>query len=362
MDSNEKQSDYTAPREGPKKNNTSGQIFLIGALALGVVALFIAIFFGLFGLIPGIPALALSVLALINAGKQNKKKLWPLIAGGVSLVALLVAIFTGVCFHKWKPATCTEPQTCEKCGKTQGEALGHEWEEATCTKPKTCLRCGLTEGKALGHDYKYTVTKEPTCAVDGEETGVCKRCGDKVTKVLPATGDHTVEEWIVLKEPSCYEEGSQQGTCTVCGETFTETLEMVDHQDDGAWVVIKSPTENEPGVRETHCLVCGQVVQSEEFELTDLQKSALRTARLYISYSYKSRSALIRQLEMEGYDTATATEAVDSLGMNWAEEAAGAAQNYVRLGNFNHDTLIAQLQYVGFTPDEAAYAAASVGM
>ena len=363
MASNEKQSDYTAPREGPKKsNNTSGQSFLICALVLGVVALFIAIFFGLFGLIPGIPALALSVLSLINAGKQDKKKLWPLIAGGLSLVALLIAIFTGVCFHKWAPAACTAPETCEKCGKTRGEALGHDWEDAACTTPKTCRRCGLTEGKALGHDYEYTVTKEPTCALDGEETGVCKRCKDQVTEVLPATGEHTVEEWIVTKEPTCYEEGAEEGTCTVCGETFTNVLEMTEHLDDGSWVVLRDATENEPGLRETYCLVCGQTVQHEEFSLSDVELSALRTARLYVNYSYKSRTALIRQLEMEGYETGIATAAVDRLGMNWAEEAAGAAWAYIRLGNFNHDSLVAQLQRAGFTEEEAVYAAAAVGM
>lgn len=65
------------------------------------------------------------------------------------------------CEHEWIEATCEEPKTCEKCGETEGEALGHSWIEATCTDPKTCEECGTIEGEALGHiegSMKYTET------------------------------------------------------------------------------------------------------------------------------------------------------------------------------------------------------------
>lgn len=78
----------------------------------------------------------------------------------------LVTIYekTGKCLqHHFKEATCTEPETCEICGTTQGEAKGHEWEAATCTEPETCSVCGETQGEALGH----------TCRL-----GVCDRCGE----------------------------------------------------------------------------------------------------------------------------------------------------------------------------------------
>ncbi len=48
--------------------------------------------------------------------------------------AVVTCLLTGCCMsHEWKEATCTEPKTCTKCDKTEGEALGHTWVEATCT-------------------------------------------------------------------------------------------------------------------------------------------------------------------------------------------------------------------------------------
>lgn len=46
-----------------------------------------------------------------------------------------------VCSHKYSDATCTEPQTCDKCGATNGSALGHTTSTGTCT------RCGVSFSK-----------------------------------------------------------------------------------------------------------------------------------------------------------------------------------------------------------------------
>ena len=66
-------------------------------------------------------------------------------------LCLILLLTACSCKHEWTPATCTEPQTCEKCGMVEGEALGHSWTEATCTEPETCQLCGETKGEALGH-------------------------------------------------------------------------------------------------------------------------------------------------------------------------------------------------------------------
>lgn len=116
----------------------------------------------------------------------------------IALVALAIVFFLrGGCFkHEWREATCTEPKTCIKCGKTEGEALGHNWEEATCTKPKTCSVCGETEGNALEHTWVDATCTEPkTCSVCGETDG-------------NASG----HKWIEATYHS-------PKTCSVCGET-----------------------------------------------------------------------------------------------------------------------------------------------
>ena len=129
--------------------------------------------------------------------KMQKKFL-----GGL-VVTLTTLLLTGCCMsHDWQDATCTEPKTCVKCGKTEGEALGHTWVDATCTEPKTCSVCGATEGEALGHTWVDATCTEPkTCSVCGATEG-------------EALG-HTLTE-------ANYQQAS---TCTVCGETVGDPLQ-----------------------------------------------------------------------------------------------------------------------------------------
>ena len=80
-----------------------------------------------------------------------------------------------------KKATCTEPETCSRCGKTIRNALGHEWVDATCEAPKTCSRCGRTEGSALEHKWVEATCMEPeTCVNCGKTKG--KPLGHRVTR------------------------------------------------------------------------------------------------------------------------------------------------------------------------------------
>lgn len=94
-----------------------------------------------------------------------KKKRLLILASSV----FMLIIFSGCCLkHDWQPATCTQPETCSKCEKTRGEALGHTWVAATCTEPKTCSVCGATSGTALGHEYDTM-----------RDDFVCTRCGEE---------------------------------------------------------------------------------------------------------------------------------------------------------------------------------------
>ena len=99
------------------------------------------------------------------------KKIFSFIGIGMLLLVLLTSCG---CKHEWRAATCTEPKTCSKCGKTQGNALGHKYD-----KEKTM--------------------KEPTCSEEGKEEYKCSVCGE--TKY---------EE--IEKLPHQYKDGY----CTVC--------------------------------------------------------------------------------------------------------------------------------------------------
>ncbi|MCD7821395.1 MAG: hypothetical protein LUG64_04205 [Clostridiales bacterium] len=188
--------------------------------------------------------------------KENKKHTWG--RKVLSLAVLMGMLFSlSACGHEhtWVDATCTEPQTCSECGKTEGEALGHTWVDATCTAPKTCSVCGETEGEALGHTWVDATCTEPkTCSVCGETEG-------------EALG-HTISEWTVSKEATCSEEGEETGTCSVCGETVQQTLEKLEHTP-GEWVVTTEATSSSAGVRTQYCEVCGEELATEEFTLSD---------------------------------------------------------------------------------------------
>ncbi|HBL81415.1 MAG TPA: hypothetical protein DD391_02250 [Clostridiales bacterium] len=127
-------------------------------------------------------------------------------------------------------ATCTEPQTCEKCGTVLELPKGHSYSEAviapTCTAMGysvfECTECGDSytgnfTDKAE-HDYNAVVTA-PNCTQHGFTTYSCKNCDDEYisdyTDKIPH--DYRAE----ITSPTCTGFGHTTYTCSVCGESYT---------------------------------------------------------------------------------------------------------------------------------------------
>lgn len=159
-----------------------------------------------------------------------KKKISLLVA-----LAMLAAVLGGCqlfCKHEWQEATCEKPQTCAKCEKIEGEALGHDWQDATCETPETCNTCGMTQGEALGHSWA-----EATC----EAPQTCEACAVTEGEAL----GHTWEE-ATTDAPE---------TCTVCQATQGEPLDTDDRFTtsstkplQGKWVTYMDAGEKELGL------------------------------------------------------------------------------------------------------------------
>ena len=146
--------------------------------------------------------------------------------------------------HSWDEgkeitdATCTgegmTEYTCVRCGATclEGDAAaGHvPGAPATCTEPQLCEKCGAVIANALGHDYQEEVIA-PTCEGMGHTTYICSRCGDTYDGDYTDPTGHTPSDWIVDVEPTTDSEGSRHKECEVCGETVeTEEIEKIYNQ------------------------------------------------------------------------------------------------------------------------------------
>ena len=88
----------------------------------------------------------------------------------------------------------------------------------------------------------------------------------------------------------------------------------------------------------------------------------MKAAGNYLDFSAFSRSGLIGQLEFEGYSTEDATSAVDSLDVDYDEQAAKAAQNYLDFSAFSRAGLIDQLVFEGYTQEQATYGVDQTGL
>ena len=91
------------------------------------------------------------------------------------------------------------------------------------------------------------------------------------------------------------------------------------------------------------------------------QRNARKSAKSYLEYQAFSRTGLINQLEYEGYTTEEATYGVDALGADWNEQAAKSAKSYLEYQAFSRTGLIEQLEYEGFSTEQATYGAGANG-
>lgn len=294
-----------------------------------------------------------TLTAVKAAASKVPRPGWYAIGGTLAVLLVLFATKT-ICFHRWSDATCTAPKTCDFCGRTEGAILGHAWVSASCTKPRHCTRCDETEGKALGHDWKDATCTEPK---------TCARCEMKEGKPL----GHDVTEWAITKDATCTEAGERRGKCVRCGETLTETMEKLLHTA-GDWEVAKdfSITSSGtviPGKRVKRCTMCGMELDSEDYTTTLSigQKNAMSAAQSYLNYSNFSYSGLVKQLEFEGYSHEDATFAVDHCGADWYAQAANMARRYLEYSSFSRDGLINQLVFEGFTYEQAEHGVSAVG-
>jgi len=88
---------------------------------------------------------------------------------------------------------------------------------------------------------------------------------------------------------------------------------------------------------------------------TASQRNAVAKAASYLRSSSFSRSGLISQLQYEGFSLDDATYGTDAQNADWNAQAVKKGASYLRSSSFSRSGLISQLQYEGFSSPEATY-------
>lgn len=91
------------------------------------------------------------------------------------------------------------------------------------------------------------------------------------------------------------------------------------------------------------------------------QQNAIGKAQSYLRLTGFSRSGLIGQLEFEGFSPEEATFGADNSGADWNAEAAEKAASYLELTTFSREGLYDQMAFEGFTDAEIQFGLAAVG-
>lgn len=102
-------------------------------------------------------------------------------------------------------------------------------------------------------------------------------------------------------------------------------------------------------------------VSEENDDATLGEKNAALSAKQYIGFTAFSYEGLVKQLEFEGYSSEEAIYGADRCEADWFEQAVLKAEDYLAFTAFSYKGLITQLEFEGFTREQAVHGADSCG-
>ena len=118
------------------------------------------------------------------------------------------------------------------CGKKKGDATTADQgttPEAT-TAPKV-TEPEATEPEVTEHQHtqgtEYVIDIPATCGAAGSKSYHCTVCNEIIPETvvaIPATGNHTLGEWVETTAPTVVSDGVKTKTCSVCGQKINEAI------------------------------------------------------------------------------------------------------------------------------------------
>ena len=182
----------------------------------------------------------------------------------------------------------------------------------------------------------------------GKNITMCKTCGKDIAanaKVCPACGAKNkkplFKRWWFWVIVICVAIGAMPSG----GE---ESVTVEDVTTEATQEAMDLNTQPEVPTMETQ--------EQTKSDLTMGQLNALGSAESYLAFSAFSYEGLISQLEFEGYTSEDAAFAADRCGADWNEQALKAAENYLSFSAFSYEGLIDQLEFEKYTSEQAVYA------
>lgn len=187
---------------------------------------------------------------------------------------------------------------------------------------------------------------------------------DHTGTIITSTGKKSTEfEWSYTETDNdgdyVYSVGKGNALLVCTQRTAVDALseykgKLIVLSDDAAMVFVKDENAEQSNNLEK---TSSSKTETSTAYVSEGKKNALAQANSYLNAMAFSYTGLREQLEYEGYSTEEATYAVDNCGAHWSEQAVRKAEEYLNSMSFSKSGLIEQLEYEGFTHDQAVYGA-----
>lgn len=192
--------------------------------------------------------------------------------------ASYVSDYTEPTGHIWDEGHTVTSPTCTGEGVTEfhcknctekmikaESATGHTpGAAATCTEPQTCEKCGTVLELPKGHSYETEVTA-PTCTAMGYTVYTCADCGDSYTADFTDKTEHSYNA--VVTAPTCTEHGFTTYTCSTCGDSYiSDYAEKLQHEYETS---VTPPTCTSMGFTTYTCRACGDSYIGDYTDITE---------------------------------------------------------------------------------------------
>lgn len=150
--------------------------------------------------------------------------------------------------------------------------------------------------------------------------------------------------------------GNYEENEIVENETFTKQETMGESQNEDNTINVLSNNSDKNNYVEDN-----KPSSDKSTNVSTGKRNALSQAHNYLRYMAFSKKGLQEQLEFEGYTKEEAKYGAENCGANWEKQALEKAKDYLDTSAFSKTGLQKQLEFEGFTSSEANYGVANCG-